>query len=287
VRTSGLVTCLVLAMASASVRAETDAPPPPKPWLGIGFSEDGFGLPTVSDVHPGTGAAAVGLQPNDTIVSIDGTLLGPGATLPELITKHKVGDRVVLVVRRQGQYGERSVRLAPRLSAMPTTDELVYRRLFDRALPSLTFFDRHGGVVPSGDWTRRPQAWVVFDAHCDTCSEAATTLRRRLAESEDGAADVPMRAIILGGSEEVGAYLARVPVMGTVWRVERGDDPDDPRAANILRYFLSGVDFHNDGVILVVDHRGIVRFATSISTGDAAHEGACAAAARAARAWRP
>jgi hypothetical protein len=287
VRTSALVTCLVLAMASASVRAETDQPPPPKPWLGIGFSEDMYGLPTVSDVHPGTGAAAVGLQPNDTIVSIDGRPIGPGASLPELITKHKVGDRVVLIVRRQGRYGERSVRLATRLSAMPTTDELVYRRLFDRALPSLTLFDRQGGVVPTGDWTRRPQAWVVFDAHCDACSDAATTLRRRLAESEDGAADVPMRTIVLGTSEELGAYMARVPVIGTVWRTDRGDDPDDPRSANILRYFLSGVDLRVDGVILVVDQRGIVRFATAISAGDAAHEGACAAAARAARAWRP
>jgi hypothetical protein len=290
VRSAPALVSLILAVgfglgASASVRAETELlPPPPKPWLGIGFDDQGTGIAYVRDVHPGTGASAVGLQPDDVIVEIDGRPLSPVVTLPLVINQHRIGQRITLTVFRVGPDGiGKQLRLSPRLSAMPTTEELVYRRLFDRALPALTLFDRHGAAVPAADWTRRPQVWMVFDAHCENCSGAASALRTRLVESEDGAADVPMRTIVLGKPEELGAYMARVPIMGTVWRSERGDD----ERPFIYRYFLSGVDARNDGVILVLDHRGIVRFATAISAGDTAHEGACAAAARAARAWRP
>lgn len=275
-------------VASASVRAETEVEAPPKPWLGIGFREEPYGFPIVSDVHPGTGAAAVGLRANDTILEIDGVDLGPGVTLIDLMKQHKVGDRLTLIVERRGRLGDRRVRLTPRLSAMPTTDEIVYRRLFDRALPALTLFDRHGATVPTSDWTRQPQVWIVFDVRCDGCASAVSALRTRLAEADDGAAEVPLRTVVLGRHDELGAFMTRVPLMGTVWRTERGIDPEDPAGAStILRHFLSGVEDTNDGVILVVDHRGIVRFATAISAGEPAHEGACAAAARAARAWRP
>jgi hypothetical protein len=285
VRAAPALVSLILALglavgSSASVRAETEIEaPPPKAWLGIGF-DDQSGVALVKDVHPGTGAAAVGLMPDDLIVAIDGQMLSAMNKLPDVIGKRKIGQRITLTVYRDGK----ALRLSPRLSAMPTVDELIYRRLFDRALPALTLFDRHGTEVPIGEWTRRPQVWVVFDAQCDSCATAATALRTRLAESEDGAADVPLRTIVLGHAEELGAYMGRVPLMGTVWRTERGDD----ERPYIFKFFLSGItDWRNEGVILVVDHRGIVRFATAISAGDAAHEGACAAAARAARAWRP
>jgi hypothetical protein len=289
VRTAPALVSLLLALgATATARAESDVPPPPKPWLGIGFHEEQFDYPVVSDVHPGTGAASAGLQPNDRILAIDGIDLGPGMSLVELMKMHKVGDRLTLIVERRARNRDRRVRLTPRLTAMPTTDEIIYRRLFDRALPALTLFDRDGAQVPAAEWTRRPQVWVLFDAGCDRCAGAVASLQAQLAAADDGAAEVPLRAIILGRHEELGAFLARIPVLGTVWRTERGDPEDRAMAYGIYRYFLSGIeDTSNDGVMLVVDHRGIVRFATSISAGDAALEGACAAAARAARAWRP
>lgn len=282
-RHPALALCATLALASTLARAETDAPPPPKPWLGIGF-EDMSGIARVTDVHPGTGAAAAGLQPDDVIVEIDGIALSTTHSLPDVIKERKIGQRITLTVVRPNPEGiGEPIRLTPRLTAMPTTDELVYRRLFDRTLPALTLFDRHGTLVPVADWTRRPQVWLVFDAHCDSCGGAAAALRSRLSSADDGAAEAPLRTVVLGQTVELGAYMARIPLMGTVWRIERGDE--DRR--NLMRFFLSGVDYRNDGVVLVVDHRGIVRFATAISAGESAHDGACAAAARAMRAWRP
>jgi hypothetical protein len=274
---------LVLAFAGGSARAETELPPTPRPWLGIGFS-DNNGTAWVTDVHPGTGAAAAGLLPDDVIVEVDGVMLSPGIGLPQVIGERKIGQRVVLTVLRRSPDGMgEPLRLVPRLSAMPSNDELVYRRLFDRVLPALTVYDRHGAAVPAADWTRRPQVWMLFDARCEACGGAASALRTRLLGSDDGAADAPLRTVLLGQHVELGAYMARVPLMGTVWRIDRGDE--DRR--NVMRYFLSGLEPLNDGVIVVVDHRGIVRFATAISAGEAAHDGACAAAARAMRAWRP
>ncbi|MBZ0238739.1 MAG: PDZ domain-containing protein, partial [Deltaproteobacteria bacterium] len=165
---------LALALAAGGgARAETEAPPPPKPWLGIGFSADGYSA-EVTDVHPATGAAAAGLLPGDRIVEIDGIQLVPGVGLAEIISERRVGQRITIRLIRPSPegLGEEAV-VGARLSAMPTTDELVYRRLFDRALPGLTLFDAHGAVVPVADWTRRPQVWMVFDARCDACAGAA------------------------------------------------------------------------------------------------------------------
>jgi len=270
--------------AGASARAESDAPPPPRPWLGIGFADNG-GIAQVTDVHPGTGAAAAGILPDDMIIQIDGIPLNPSVGLAKLVTARKVGQRITVTLLRRngdGYYGE-PMTVTPRLSAMPTTDELVYRRLFDRTLPALSLFDRHAAAVPVADWTRRPQVWAVFTPGCDVCASAATALRTRLAASEDGAADAPLRTIVIGQHAELSAFMARVPLVGTVWRIDPGND----ERRSVVRFFLSGVDPDLDGVVLVVDHRGIVRFATAMSAGEAAHDGACAAAARAVRAWRP
>src|SRR5690606_2186899 len=127
------------------------------------------GIAHVTDVHPGTGAAAAGIQPDDVIVAVDGIPLNAVNRLPALVTERKVGQRITVTLLRRnvdGFYGE-PMTVAPRLSAMPTTDEIVYRRLFDRALPGLTLFDPHGAAVPTADWARRPQVWMVFDARCD------------------------------------------------------------------------------------------------------------------------
>ncbi|HUQ02826.1 MAG TPA: PDZ domain-containing protein [Kofleriaceae bacterium] len=287
-----------LLLAGGTARAETDVPPAPKPWLGIGFS-DNNGLVYVTDVYPGTGAAAAGILPDDVIVEVDGVPLGPAMSLPQLVcatsrgdvpgclSERKIGERVALRIIRRTPDGMGEPRvLRARLSAMPSNDELVYRRLFDRALPALTMFDRDGGVVPVSEWARRPQVWVLFDSRCDACGAAASVLRARLLSADDGAAEAPLRTVVLGEHVELGAFMARVPLMGTVWRVERAE-PGAEERASILRYFLSGIQREADGVIVVVDHRGIVRFATAISAGESAHDGACAAAARAMRAWRP
>ncbi len=272
-----LIALAGLAVGTPVARAEVSGLEP-KVWLGIGFEDHG-GMAQVTEVHPGTGAESAGLLADDQIVAIDGIPLSMAVGLPELVSMRTIGQRISIDLLRGGRH----VRVTPRLTVKPTIDEIVYQRLIDRALPVLTLHDRHRAVVPSSEWARRPQVWMVFDAKCDRCAVAAADLRARLVESGGGAPTAPLRAVVLGHAEELDAYLARVPLLGTVWRVDRGEEP---RFA-MLRRFLSGVDIQNDGVLLVIDQRGVVRFATAVSAGEPAHEGACAAAARATRAWRP
>ncbi len=282
-RSLGLLT-LALAAALAATPARAESPvAPPTVWLGIGFQGDA-GIAHVTEVHPGTGAAAAGILPDDEIIAINGIPLSAAPNgLPELVSAHHIGQRIVVTLLRQGRDGLRPLRVTPRLTAKPSTDEMVYQRLIDRALPALALHDRHGAPVPASEWARRPQVWMVFDAGCDPCAAAATTLRAHMMASDDEAAATPLRVVVLGPKVELDAYLARVPLLGTIWRADRGEES----RLGIVRYFLSGLDIKNDGVLLVVDHRGVVRFATAVSAGEPAHAGACAAAARATRAWRP
>ena len=274
---STLVVAGALAAPAASARAEA-----PRPWLGITFdSNAGFGA-IVTDVHPGTAAAAAGLQPNDEIIRVGDVTIGPGQELWPLVASHRVGARLPITFLRGG----RAFRVAPRLTARPSSDEIVYQRLIDRALPRLELLDRQGGVVPDSE-QRRPMVWLVFDAQCDRCGGAASMLAQRLDEAAALGAGPLLRVVIVGSQEEADAYLARVPVVGTVWRTDRIDAAEARWIGHDGgRRLLVGLDPRIDCTVLVVDHTGEVRFATSISAGDAVHDGACAAAARAVVDWR-
>ncbi len=281
---------LSLALAAAALIAAPargdvlDGEDGPRPWLGIGF-EDGGSSARVTEVHPNTAASLAGLLPGDEIVAIDGESL-IGANLVPLIKERSIGDRMRITFYRGG----RIVTVAPRLTQRPTTDEIVYRRMIDHVPPAVPVYDREGLPVPAADVTRGSQTWVVFDAACDACAAHAADLRERLAE--DGLR-TPLRVVLVGGADEAAAYLARVPVIGTVWRMDRFDATDpmpyggfSMRPSPLGIRFLSGVERDRDGVVLVLDRQGVVRFATSLSAGEAAHDGACAAAARLTRSWR-
>lgn len=267
-----------LAAVAAPVRAE--GPPPPPVWLGIGFEDLGGMGARVTEVHPGTAAAAAGLRPGDEIVAIDGRMLSPAVGLPELVSHRAIGARLPITFFRDG----RRFRVTPRLTVRPPIEEIVHQRFIDRALPVVPLFDRHGAPVAGAEWTGRPQVWMVFDVRCEPCAAAATALGARMTETAgDGPPGAPLRVVLIGGREETASFLSRVPVLAATWRVDR-DDPDD--RAPVGRRFTTGLEPAGDGVVLVVDHQGVVRFATAISSGEAAHDGACAAARRAVRAWR-
>ncbi|MCL4228925.1 MAG: PDZ domain-containing protein [Myxococcales bacterium] len=275
----GLALALALALAGgggvAPAAAEVEGAP--RVWLGISFDDQG-GIAYVTDVHPGTGAAAGGLLPGDQIFAIDGRPLSAPGGLPGLVGAAQIGQRIEVMVVRNN----RPLRLTPRLTARPPTEEIVYQRFIDRALPAVALFDRHGVAVAATEWARRPQVWVVFDARCEGCADAAVRLRARLADAPGDGPRPALRVVVLGQHVELQALLSRVPILGTVWRGDRGED-----FTVVRRFVASAVDPGHDGVVLVVDPRGVVRFATSLSAGPAGHDGACATAERVARAWRP
>lgn len=287
-RASLVFVAAALAAPPASAEVGTTTPAA-RPWLGIGFDDLG-GAARITEVHPGTAAATAGLQPGDEIVAIDGDYLSSLQGLPELVSGRQIGDRLPITFFRDG----RRMKVRPRLTAKPSTEEIVYRRLVDRLVPAVTLYDVQGATVPATEWMRQPQAWIVFDVRCDRCAADAAALAARLTEeAERGEPSAPVRVVLVGRAQEAAAYLARVPVLGTVWRVDR-DEPLDVstslgglgmRPAPLGRRLISGVDPDADGVTMVLDEQGVVRYATALSAGEAAHTGACAAAARVAR-WR-
>ena len=285
---AAVVVAALAAPAAGPVHAEVAAPetPPPKPWLGISFDGSNGSAPRVTDVHPGTAAAAAGLQPDDHLVLFDGRDLRH-LELKTLVEMQKVGARVELTYVRDGHPHTATVRL----TAKPTIDEIVHRRLIDHVALPVPAYDRDGALVPGSERARRPQVWAVFDVRCDPCAAQAATLAARLAESGADGRAAPLRVVLVGEPEESAAFLARVPVMGTVWRMDRyarvDEDPlSYPRHIPLGARYLSGLDPFAEGILLVLDGHGVVRYATALSVGEAAHEGACAAAARLARTWR-
>ena len=96
------------------------------PYLGIGFltpldaaengrTFDGPGV-LITQVAPGSPAAAAGLQTDDVITAVDGAPLDASQSLGGLIGKHKVGESVKLSVRR----GSQTLTLTATLVQRPT-----------------------------------------------------------------------------------------------------------------------------------------------------------------------
>ncbi len=277
-----MVRALILAATAIAVptaaRAEAAMP-----WLGITFDAGSPYGARVIEVHPGTAAAAGGLQPGDEITAVGNDLIYPTTELWPLVSRYKIGARLPITFLRDG----RRFRVAPRLTPRPSTDEIVYQRLIDQALPPLELVDRQGSRITAAE-RRRPLVWMIFDVHCDRCASAAAALSQRLDDgpgAEAGAGPL-LRTVLVGAREEVDAYLTRVPVVGTVWRIDRVDPSALARAGEGGRRLLAGLDPRVDGTVLVVDHTGEVTFATSVSAGDAVHDGACAAVSRAVVDWR-
>jgi len=86
-----------------------------RPFLGTvpDFERQGEGY-AISGVVPGGPAEKAGLRAGDVIVQFDGQPIRSLADIEAALRKHKPGDKVRLVARRNGQQLEVEVTLAPR-----------------------------------------------------------------------------------------------------------------------------------------------------------------------------
>jgi Do/DeqQ family serine protease len=57
----------------------------------------------IGEVQPGGAAEQAGLKDNDVIISVDGVAVNSSAELQEQISKHRPGDKVVLVIKRDNK----------------------------------------------------------------------------------------------------------------------------------------------------------------------------------------
>ncbi len=92
--------------------------------LGVGFAgaNPAVAEPVVSACHPKSPAAGVGIKSGDRIVEIDGQPIERLAGLKAALTAHYAGDKVQLVVLRDGNRQTHEVELVEKLSKVPAPE---------------------------------------------------------------------------------------------------------------------------------------------------------------------
>jgi predicted metalloprotease with PDZ domain len=80
-----------------------------KPWIGVETGKSDEGLPTVKNVIPGSPAELGGLGKDDVILAVDGRA-GDLDAFTRLISEHKPGDTIRILVRRLERVQEISVK---------------------------------------------------------------------------------------------------------------------------------------------------------------------------------
>ncbi len=252
------VALLLLAPVAASAAGELTAQEPTRPYearecgrIGIAFA--GTDPLVVGQLMPGSPAERAGIQPNDTVLAVDGARITQDllASLPKRLTP---GERVRLLLRRDGL-----VRVATVVPARdvcihvaatgggrpdPTTDlrpDIVFFRTEPHALnpwlPRSTPSSADARDVVAG--LRRQEATLDSLMLRMRAEERQwlDSLRRRLI---DGAAHQERLARELVAAR-AGAG-ARAPVYGTILRAAPGA-AEPSAAAYVGRHAIAGVEF--------------------------------------------
>lgn len=230
--------------AVASVAAQQA---PPAPWLGVGI-EDGPRGVRVSEVVAGTPAAVAGVRAGDQIAAVGEHRTAAPADLVRVVAGYQIGDPVELSLVR----GDRPLKVLVHLSARLDDDELLQRRLVDRAAPGFELpVVGAGGAAParvSGKLTGHRGKVVVLDFVATWCHPCKATYGP-LAELS---AAHPGELVVLGVASEpeaaVRAYAARER-LGFPVLVDEG-------AAVRKRYRTAKTP-----TLVVIGRDGIVRYA--------------------------
>lgn len=266
-RAARLAGLAIVAGFAASAAAPAAADPPP--WLGVTYHGEPTGA-VVTEVHPGSAAASAGLRRDDIIVAFGGDPV-IASDLGSLIARYQVGERAPMLISRNG----RRLRLTARLRARPSPDEMIHQRLVGHDLPDVALVARGGDEIAASDWRGRPLVLALYDARCDVCAAAVTTLADGLRASDGPLAEIALEAWVLSARDELPAYLARVPLPVATRRVDR----------LIGAPLLGGLNPATEGAIVVVDAAGTIRYAASTSSGALAEDGARRVAARVIADW--
>jgi peroxiredoxin len=231
---------IVLAVVVATcpeVRAETSA----KAWMGVGI-EPGVAGVRVSEVIDGTPAYEVGLRVGDQILSIDRKRVATPSQLIALVGPHQAGDTIELWVERD----RTRFRIDVDLVAMPSRNELLYRRLVGKPAPNFALTAVGPGSGKLGDLRGQVvviEFWVTWCKPCMAATGALSELVRR-----HGDAGLVALAISAETVRVLRAYVDGKQPAFTVLR--------DPNNVVQKDYFVGVIP-----TIVVVDRDGIVVFA--------------------------
>jgi hypothetical protein len=242
-----------------------------RPWLGVSIDDQdaSWGGVAVYDVFDDTPASLCGLRGGDEILAIDRVDVHGTGELQAIVSVHEVGDRVTLSYVRRNEVRRCATRLQPQVTD-PT--ELLHRRLVDKAMPPF-HFSTHADHVDLTDTGVRGDVVVLglFSTSCDDCAAVLGDLADRLA-ADDGARAARFFAVAGEGDAALDAYVQRLGLGA----------PLAADTADFVRHYLADRD---DATILVIDARGLVRFAASgRGPDDTQLDGAVYCASRAERA---
>jgi peroxiredoxin len=241
----------------------------PRPWLGVGISDQGvrWGGVALTEVHDDTPASLCGLRAGDEVVALDRTEVGHAGGLQSAIGARQVGDRVRVVYVRGTVLRRCTTRLAAQIT---DRTELLHRSLVDRPVPRFAVARRDGTVIDEDAARGRVLVLAMFATSCEPCADTIAELDLRIAD-----AGVTVLAATADGRDALDAYVQRLGLAVPAGVEEAG------LAARILRRYAGMPD---EVAILVVDHKGVVRFAASGAGPESTHlDGAAHWAARAGR----
>jgi hypothetical protein len=228
-----------------------------RPWLGINISREGYLGVLVTDVIEDTPAEACGLLPGDEILEIDGVRVVDGDELIATVSSHRVGDDVRVVYLRNG---ETAITIATLSARIDDRNEVFHRRLVGRAAPPIDATWSDGAAktkrkrLDNDDLRGDVVLLLLWSTSCLDCGPLAGALADFAADHAEG-----VRAFALSdeSDEALAASQQHAPLALPI-----AADLDCRR-----RFFLATEPL-GQPALLVIDHRGVVRFAALDVTGE-------------------
>jgi peroxiredoxin len=218
----------------------------PPVWLGLEFAAKSPRVTTAIDGAPG---AKAGIASGDELVTIDGHTVGSAEDVRARIAPHRPGERVPIVVERDGKTIELTIELAEK----PDEQAMQHAQLVGKPAPA---FD-----LPGIDGARVALAGlaghvVVLDFWATWCGPCEIELPELVALQGRH----PNARFVGISDEDVAAIKTYMTSHVFAYPVAR-DDGDRVNAA----YFISALP-----TIIIVDKTGIVR-EVATGAGDTAH----------------
>lgn len=246
---------LVLAFALPAAAETVDRKPKGTPWIGVGITGNDlrYGGVGITDVFDDTPASMCGLQAGDEIIGLGlADVHGPDELIL-VVGAHDVGDKVTVTYVRDGGVKRCTAKLTQRIDD-PT--ELLHRRLVDRAIPPFTLERIADGATVDDVSTRgRVTVLALFATSCDDCATVITSLAEK---AVGDLTHVDLIAVSNAGPDTIKAYVQRVGLTADV-ATDEGE---------LLRRYHRVQD---EVTILVIDHKGVVKFAASGAGPDGTH----------------
>jgi len=241
-----VVTCLVVICVSALASASAAPAPVVSPtWLGAQFEK----AATIQRVIPASPADEAGLRAGDRIVLIGDDVIKRATDVTRVITRHKPGDRVDVVVERGDERVTASVTIALRRTPAETQRTL----LVGKRAPDVNLTTLDGRSVKLSDLKGQVVVLDFWATWCVPCVEVLPKLNawhRSLS-----AKGLVIVGITQEDADEVRAFAAG----GAGVEYPIALDPDQDAAR---KYRLQGLP-----MTAIIDKTGVIRFA-ELGVGD-------------------